>query len=391
MKAPFDLTLNGIVPSPGAPIDWARIEISPLKPEIDAMKATPQNPDWHGEGDVWTHTKLVAGYLVNMEEWKNASGKIRSVLLTAAILHDVGKPQSTRLVDGTIISAGHAKKGTQLAREILWRRFGLAGSPEKQEFRETVCSLIRHHSKPVHLLNESRPEFSVLSAAADGELVPLFTNRLLVTLVKADLSGRTADNIESSLDLLDLFRTTAQENRCYDSPFAFSSENSRYAYFAGRTDSPLVDLYDETWGEVILLSGLPGTGKDYWIRKHYPERPVISLDAIREKLHLPPEEDQTPVVVCAREKAKEYLRAKIPFIWNATNIIQKTRSPIIRLFMDYGASVRVVFLETDWSENLRRNTNRKDPVPEAVISRLLQKLEPPTVRETHRVNWDMPD
>lgn len=26
---------------------------------IERMKNTPQNPQWHGEGDVWTHTQMV--------------------------------------------------------------------------------------------------------------------------------------------------------------------------------------------------------------------------------------------------------------------------------------------------------------------------------------------
>jgi tRNA nucleotidyltransferase (CCA-adding enzyme) len=30
-------------------------------PELDALWSIPQDPEWHPEGDVWTHTLLVAG------------------------------------------------------------------------------------------------------------------------------------------------------------------------------------------------------------------------------------------------------------------------------------------------------------------------------------------
>ncbi|MDD3586131.1 MAG: AAA family ATPase, partial [Thermoguttaceae bacterium] len=265
--------------------------------------------------------------------------------------------------------------------------FSLAGTPAKQQFRETICSLIGFHSNPIPLLKEPRPGFSVLRSASDGDTVKLFTNRLLATLVQADVTGRVADNIDSSMELLELFRVSAQDNKCYDAPYTFSSDISRLAYFSDRIDSPLIDLYDETWGEIVLLAGLPGTGKDHLIETHGFDSPVISLDKIREKLHISPEAEQTPVLLCARDKAKEYLRAKTPFVWNATNLTPFTRNPIIRLCLDYGASVRVVFLETSWSETLRRNMNRKNVVPESVIVRLLEKMEPPKVRESHRVEW----
>ena len=37
------------------------------------------------------------------------------------------------------------------------------------------------------------------------------------------------------------------------------------------------ELYDDTWGEVILMCGLPGTGKDHWIRSHCPSLPTVWL------------------------------------------------------------------------------------------------------------------
>ena len=137
------------------------------------------------------------------------------------------------------------------------------------------------------------------------------------------------------------------------------------------------ELFDDTWGKVILLSGLPGTGKDTWIRENYPNLPVISLDEIRKELGISPTDNQGRVISEGHERARALLRQKTPFIWNATNISSQIRSTQIALFEQYGASVTTVFLETEWEEGLRRNSERRAAVPPAVIERLLSKLEMP--------------
>ena len=55
----------------------------------------------------------------------------------------------------------------------------------------------------------------------------------------------------------------------------------------------------------------------------------------------------------------------------------------IELFADYGARIEVVYLEPAVSSILEQNKRRTNPVPEKVILRLLEKLEPPTVTECH--------
>lgn len=71
---------------------------------------------------------------------------------------------------------------------------------------------------------------------------------------------------------------------------------------------------------MILMCGLPGTGKDTWIGKNHPELPVVCMDDIRRQMGIKPTDNQGQVVQAAREQARVYLRAKQPFIWNATGI-----------------------------------------------------------------------
>jgi len=79
-------------------------------PEVERMKGIPQPPDYHPEGDVWTHTLCVLGQL----------GECAPALGWAALLHDIGKPVTMHVTD-RIRFHGHAEKGAAMARRILTR------------------------------------------------------------------------------------------------------------------------------------------------------------------------------------------------------------------------------------------------------------------------------
>ena len=353
----------------------------------DKMENTPQNPRWHGEGSVLAHTKLVIKAMVESPAFLDADTRTQQILYLAAVFHDIGKARTTRLEDGQWVSPGHARVGAEMARQILWRDFGLCGAPEKQSMREAVCGLIRYHSLPPYAIENESGRLQLLRAAANGELIPFFTVRLLCALSETDALGRICDDKEDMLDRIALCAELAKEAGCYDGPYPFPTAHTAYACLSGKQVSPAYPLYDDTWGEVILLSGLPGTGKDTWIKDNCPDLPMISLDEIRAELKMPPTQKQGKVVDMAREWAKELLRRKQSFVWNATNILPMTRKQQIDLFAAYGASVRVVYLETGWDEQLRRNAERKDAVPESVVSDMLEKLTPPERFEAHRVEW----
>jgi predicted kinase len=63
------------------------------------------------------------------------------------------------------------------------------------------------------------------------------------------------------------------------------------------------------------------------------------------------------------------------------------RSKQIKLFTQYHAAVRIVYLETGWAEQLRRNRDREARVPEPVICHMMKDLVLPEGKEAHRVEW----
>lgn len=373
--------------APGWVINWEKIETSALRDHVDAMRHTLQSVRWHAEGDVWAHTQMVCESLVSLPEYRQLPQTQRQILFIAALLHDVGKPVTTRQEGTEWVSPSHATKGALLARYLLWREYGMCGTSELQAMREAVVLLVKHHSFPPYALEKEENVRKMISIAASAELVPDFSLKLLYLLAKADALGRECEDKDDFTAQVDLFAELAKEHGCYDGPVGFASDYTRRTYFSGGDVWPQQELYDETWGEVVMLCGLPGTGKDYWISKHCKDMPVVSLDDIRRSHKLSPEGSQGYVASLGKEEAKTYLRKHQPFVWNATNLTVDIRRQLIDLFESYGASVRLVYLETDRATQWRRNKDREDKVPETIIDSMLSKLAIPEIHEARYVQW----
>jgi tRNA nucleotidyltransferase (CCA-adding enzyme) len=89
-------------------------------PEIAAMLATPQDPQWHPEGDVLTHTEHCLDAAVEICERRSFDEKARGIVVLAVLCHDMGKPKTTALNERDRITAlKHAPVGGEVAREFL--------------------------------------------------------------------------------------------------------------------------------------------------------------------------------------------------------------------------------------------------------------------------------
>lgn len=379
--------LFSLVPEPGKAIDWVAILQSPLGEPISRLATVQQNPVWHGEGDVQTHTKLVCEALICDVEWCALPRQERQVLFLSALLHDIGKAACTRLDNGEWSSPHHSRAGAAMARLMLWQDFGLCGTPEKQAVRESICMLIRAHMAPVHIMDLSMPERKVIQLSADGSQSQVFSNRLLTLLARADTLGRISADVKESLNSVEFFAELALEQNCLDASYPFDTSFERYAYLSGEKRWP-TPQYDASWGQIIMLSGLPGVGKDTYIRQNLSDLPVVSLDNIRDELGVSPNAAQAKVIVTAKERAKDLLRKRQAFVWNATSLTPMIRRKQASLFHSYGASTRIVYLETDWPELLRRNATRTRTVPQNVMHHMLEQLIPPLPSEAQDIVWN---
>ena len=346
---------------------------------LRAMDGVPQDPVHHAEGDVLIHTRLVVEALSRHPAWQALPPTERSLLFAAALLHDVAKPMTTKVeTDGHVTALGHARQGERVARTALWSEdFGV---PIPFVCREAIARLVRYHGLPLWFLSKPSPERAMIEAS--------LTTRLdtLALLAKVDALGRQCDDQADLLLLLDLFREMAQELDCLTAPCHFASDHARFVYFHSETPDLHYVPYDDTTFEVILMAGLPGTGKDTWIQTHRSDLPVVSLDAIRRELRVDPEDSQGVVVSAAKEQARVFLRQEQPFIWNATNVTRQVRKPLIDLFCAYHARVRLVYLDAPLDVILSRDSQRPRPVYEPVIRKLMQKVEVPDLTEAHAVD-----
>lgn len=368
-------------------INWTALEASPFGSFLTAMSDTPQNPEYHAEGDVYTHTKMVCEELVKTERFWSLPPIKRNILFLSALLHDVGKITCTRLEDGCWTSPGHAQAGALAVRMFLWTECGLSGEYEAMIFRESVCTLIRYHSLPAYAILREDGGRALIKAASAGKVLADFSAELLMMLSEADARGRKCADQDDYLERVLLSGEFAKDMGCFFEPCRFANPYTEFAYMQGRNIMPDAELYDDTWGEVIIMSGLPGTGKDTFIKNNLAHLPMISLDDIRRELKISPTEPQGRVADEARKRARELLRNKTPFVWNATNITRVTRSRIVDLISSYWAAAKIVYLETAWEELLNRNGGRKEVVPNAEIMKMLGKLTPPEAFEGQYVEW----
>jgi tRNA nucleotidyltransferase (CCA-adding enzyme) len=112
-------------------------------PELAALRGTPQEPEWHPEGDVFTHTQYCLDALVSLEAWQTSAPARRRRLMLAVLAHDFGKPGTTmqREKRGVLrwTSQGHEAAGAPVAGNFLRR----IGAP--LELDAPVRSLVAHH------------------------------------------------------------------------------------------------------------------------------------------------------------------------------------------------------------------------------------------------------
>ncbi|NSL91050.1 AAA family ATPase [Chitinophaga sp. Mgbs1] len=336
---------------------------------VRVMQEVPQDVRHHAEGNVAVHTQMVLAALEQLPAYQALPPQEQAILWAAALLHDVEKYSTTAIhPDGSITAAGHARKGEMRVRQILYRDI-----PTPFAIREQIAALVKYHGLPLWIFEKPDPQRALITASLNAD------TRLLALLARADILGRICADQADLLYRLDCFEELCRENECWGQPRPFASAHARSHYLLHEHAAADYVPYGQPAAQVILMSGLPGAGKDTYIQRHYKQWPLISLDNIRREMKISPDDKSGNgiVIQAAKALAREHLRAGRSFVWNATNITRQLRAQLISLFTQYHAAVTIIYVEVPASILLQQNRQREEIVPHAVMQRLISKLEVP--------------
>jgi tRNA nucleotidyltransferase (CCA-adding enzyme) len=146
-------------------------------PELAALDGCAQDPQWHPEGDVWTHTCHCLDFYASKrtgEEWEDL------IVGLAVLCHDLGKPDTTFTDEnGRIRSPRHDILGLPLARTFLERI-----TRQKKIFEE-VLPLVEQHMRPLALYRDGAGDSAIRRLAARVKRIDR-----LVRVAQADTYGR---------------------------------------------------------------------------------------------------------------------------------------------------------------------------------------------------------
>jgi tRNA nucleotidyltransferase (CCA-adding enzyme) len=185
------LLLQAARPSIGLALALDLGVVDRLFPELKALVGCEQEPEWHPEGDVWTHTLMVVDQARTMNI--DLARAQRVTIMLGAVCHDFGKPATTAFVDGRIRSLDHEEAGIAPTTTFLDRLN--IHSIDGYDVRKQVLGLVAQHLKPgaFHKAgNVSDGAFRRLAQKVDLEL--------LARVARADCHGRTGGFDCSAMD-----------------------------------------------------------------------------------------------------------------------------------------------------------------------------------------------
>lgn len=161
---------------------------------LNRLKEIPQSPKHHPEGNVWNHTMLV----VDMAAREKNRSNDPAAFMWAALLHDVGKADTTNNDKGRITAYNHEKVGARQAEDFL------EGFLEDYEKIRRIVSLIRWHMQILFVVKS-------MQFADIGNMIKETDPEEVALLGYCDRMGRLGADEQTEKENLRVFMAKCRE------------------------------------------------------------------------------------------------------------------------------------------------------------------------------------
>lgn len=321
--------------------------------KIDAFKKCAEcdhKSKWHLEGTVFEHIKLVCSKMNQLLLSNNIPDRRKKVLMIAALFHDVGKPLVMREMDNGIRTfIGHEFCSEKITRSLLW--------DEDYYFREDVCSLVRNHMLPLRLYEDNNKKRKIMLLSHDVNSI-----EDLILLKKADCLGLITNEKDNWVKKLDNLKEYSKKIDCYNHPYNFFNGYTKFNFFNYdlKSKNPVILTNNKSF-DVYIMIGLPGAGKDTYIKNNLPNIPVVSRDDIRLKYYNVKEKTafndkrEKEVNRIEDEMILNLAKEKKSFIINNINLKRKYRKHYINILNEYKPNIHMIYVQaSSFLDNLKR-------------------------------------
>ena len=326
------------------------------------LESTPHSKRWHKEGNPLEHSLLVSNEMFKIINNKlcNMSLRDKKILMIASICHDLGKATTTYFdeKENDCKCRNHGAVGERITRNLIFNE------PDHW-MREEICWLVRWHMQFHHFIDLPYDKrFSTMTSLSQGNS----SIEKLLWLNMADTYGSISkeNTKESAENKFNIIKDMADRLKCYTRPYHTSKVNK--------------DTYN-----MYVMIGLPGSGKDTYIKKFLQNTQCICRDDIREeitygyvegrKLQLDNSKESI-VTDIVNQRIEKCCREKKSFIINQTNVKKKYRTQLKEMALKFGTpNIIYIYVEPPSIEDCkdRRGHGKWD----SIIDRMWGEFEFP--------------
>ena len=364
----------------GYPVDVKWKDIININ-EISALEKCQQSVKWHKEGNALIHTKnVVKSMFKKIKAYPEMSPNHACILIGAALFHDLGKATTTEFKKNDWHSYGHEVESEKILRKLLW--------DENFNTREILCALVAMHMEPLFYNPGNWFKKMMYAEARLSNIDPDFSVRDLIILKWADTDGSTpSEEGKNDKDLQYLDTLIENSFFCNNILKQYNNSESAVKSFVTRESSKKNIT-------CIVMIGLPGAGKNYWIDNYLPKAykgktyGCVSRDDIRVKLgmcgidekYLGTSQEEEAVTRVFNTEIKNCAEQYDIVVINNINLRRKYRDSYKEI-LNKSFNVEWIYVYIEAPDLATNATRRDGQIPANQFPQMIRKFEWPVPEE----------